>query len=42
MRHSDLFRELVGSIPWEAALKGKGAQEIWQQVFKDNLLQSYK
>lgn len=39
---SGLFRDPVGRIPWEAALKGKGAQEIRQQVFKDNLLQSYK
>lgn len=37
-----LFREPAGRTPWEAALQGKGAQEIWQQVFKDNLLQSYK
>lgn len=40
--YSDLFREPVGKIPWEAALKGKAAQEIWQPVFKDNHLQSYK
>lgn len=29
-----LFRELVGVIPWEAALKGKVAQGSWE-VFKD-------
>lgn len=32
-----LFRKLVGWIPWEAALKGKGAHESWQ-VFKDSIL----
>lgn len=29
-----LFRELIGVIPWETALKGKVAQGSWE-VFKD-------
>lgn len=29
-----LFRELVGVIPWDAALKGKVAEGNWQ-IFKD-------
>lgn len=30
-----LFKKLVGWIPWETALKGKGADESWQ-VCLDN------
>ena len=36
-----LFRELAEGILYEAAQKGKGAQENWQ-VLKDNLLQLHE
>lgn len=39
-RDYSLFRETGGGTPWEAALKGKGAQKSWQQVFEDNLFKS--
>lgn len=39
-RDDGLFRETGGGTPWEAALKGKGAQKSWQLVFKDNLFKS--
>ncbi|GAB0179072.1 hypothetical protein GRJ2_000372500 [Grus japonensis] len=34
-----LFRDLLGSVPWDKALEGRGAQESWL-VFKDHLLQA--
>ncbi|GAB0180871.1 hypothetical protein GRJ2_000552400 [Grus japonensis] len=34
-----LFRDLLGRVPWDKALKGRGAQESWS-VFKDHLLQA--
>jgi len=34
-----LLRDLLGRIPWEKALGGRGAQESWS-VFKDHLLQA--
>ncbi|KFO15066.1 hypothetical protein N312_07407, partial [Balearica regulorum gibbericeps] len=34
-----LFRDLLGRVPWDKALKGRGAQESWLR-FKDHLLQA--
>ncbi|MCQ4021238.1 hypothetical protein FK520_26920, partial [Klebsiella pneumoniae] len=34
-----LFRDLMGQVPWEAALEGRGAQESWS-IFKEHLLQA--
>ncbi|GAB0203559.1 hypothetical protein GRJ2_002821500 [Grus japonensis] len=34
-----LFRDLLGRIPWDKALEGRGAQESWL-VFKGHLLQA--
>ncbi|PKU42582.1 adaptin ear-binding coat-associated protein 1 [Limosa lapponica baueri] len=34
-----LFRSLVGKVPWEAALKGKGVQEGWV-FFKEEVLKA--
>ncbi|GAB0176549.1 hypothetical protein GRJ2_000120100 [Grus japonensis] len=34
-----LFRDLLGSAPWDKALEGRGAQESWL-AFKDHLLQA--
>ncbi|PKU41564.1 glycerol kinase [Limosa lapponica baueri] len=34
-----LFRDLLGRVPWDKALKGRGAQESWL-IFKDQLLQA--
>ncbi|KFV20372.1 hypothetical protein N340_07678, partial [Tauraco erythrolophus] len=34
-----LFRDLLGKVPWEKDLEGRGAQESWL-VFKDHLLQA--
>ena len=34
-----LFRDLLGRVPWDKALEGRGAQESWL-VFKDHLLQA--
>ena len=34
-----LFRDLMGKVPWEAALEGRGAQESWS-TFKEHLLQA--
>ncbi|GAB0202862.1 hypothetical protein GRJ2_002751800 [Grus japonensis] len=34
-----LFRDLLGRVPWDKALGGRGAQESWL-VFKDHLLQA--
>ncbi|KFQ27211.1 hypothetical protein N332_12830, partial [Mesitornis unicolor] len=34
-----LFRYLVGRVPWEAVLKGKGVQEGWT-LFKKELLKA--
>jgi len=34
-----LFKDLLGSMPWDKALEGRGAQESWL-VFKDHLLQA--
>ncbi|GAB0181454.1 hypothetical protein GRJ2_000610700 [Grus japonensis] len=41
LRRADfgLFRDLLGRIPWDKALEGRGAQESWL-VFKDHLLQA--
>ncbi|KAK4820506.1 hypothetical protein QYF61_000085 [Mycteria americana] len=36
---SDLFRRLVDRVPWEAVLKGKGAQEGWT-FFKKEILKA--
>ncbi|KFW71682.1 hypothetical protein AS28_14104, partial [Pygoscelis adeliae] len=33
-----LFRDLLGRVPWDKALEGRGAQESWV-LFKDHLLQ---
>ncbi|KGL86842.1 hypothetical protein N301_02901, partial [Charadrius vociferus] len=35
----DRFKELLGQIPWERALEGKGALESWL-LFKRHLLQA--
>ncbi|GAB0197899.1 mitochondrial enolase superfamily member 1 [Grus japonensis] len=34
-----LFRDLLGKIPWDKALEGRGAQDSWL-IFKDHLLQA--
>ncbi|KFW61557.1 hypothetical protein AS28_01374, partial [Pygoscelis adeliae] len=34
-----LFRHLLGRVPWDKALEGRGAQESWV-IFKDHLLQA--
>ncbi|GAB0197925.1 mitochondrial enolase superfamily member 1 [Grus japonensis] len=34
-----LFRDLLGKVPWDKALEGRGAQERWL-VFKGHLLQA--
>ncbi|PKU42677.1 rna-directed dna polymerase from mobile element jockey-like [Limosa lapponica baueri] len=34
-----LFRDLLGRVPWDKALEGRGAQES-QLIFKDHLLQA--
>ncbi|GAB0183107.1 hypothetical protein GRJ2_000776000 [Grus japonensis] len=34
-----LFRDLLGRVPWDKALEGRGAQDSWL-VFKDHLLQA--
>ncbi|GAB0182166.1 hypothetical protein GRJ2_000681900 [Grus japonensis] len=34
-----LFRDLLGRIPWDKALEGRGAQDSWL-IFKDHLLQA--
>ncbi|GAB0208651.1 hypothetical protein GRJ2_003330800 [Grus japonensis] len=34
-----LFRDLLGRIPWDKALEGRGAQDSWL-VFKGHLLQA--
>ncbi|GAB0188331.1 hypothetical protein GRJ2_001298400 [Grus japonensis] len=34
-----LFRDLLGKVPWDKALEGRGAQESWL-VFKGHLLQA--
>ncbi|PKU32701.1 hypothetical protein llap_16995 [Limosa lapponica baueri] len=34
-----LFRDLLGRVPWDKALEGRGAQESWL-IFKDHLLQA--
>ena len=34
----DLFRDLLGRLPLDIALEGRGAQESWI-IFKDHLLQ---
>lgn len=36
-----LFSKLGGGTPWNAALKGKVAQECWQ-FFKDSILQAHE
>ncbi|GAB0204419.1 mitochondrial enolase superfamily member 1 [Grus japonensis] len=35
----DLFRDLLGRIPWDKALEGRGAQDSWL-IFKHHLLQA--
>ncbi|KGL81631.1 hypothetical protein N309_14517, partial [Tinamus guttatus] len=35
----DLFRELLGVIPWDRVLEGKGVQESWL-LFKHHFLQA--
>ncbi|KAK4812684.1 hypothetical protein QYF61_012194 [Mycteria americana] len=41
LRRADfgLFRDLLGRVPWDKALGGRGAQEIWL-IFQDQLLQA--
>ncbi|KFM05090.1 hypothetical protein AS27_03707, partial [Aptenodytes forsteri] len=41
LRRADfgLFRDLLGRVPWDKALEGRGAQETWV-IFKDHLLQA--
>ncbi|GAB0195045.1 hypothetical protein GRJ2_001969800 [Grus japonensis] len=34
-----LFRDLLGRVPWDKALEGRGAQDRWL-IFKDHLLQA--
>ncbi|GAB0181714.1 hypothetical protein GRJ2_000636700 [Grus japonensis] len=34
-----LFRDLLGRIPWDKVLKGRGAQDSWL-IFKGQLLQA--
>ncbi|PKU33078.1 glycerol kinase [Limosa lapponica baueri] len=34
-----LFRDLLGRVPWDKALEGRGAQESWL-IFKDHLLKA--
>ncbi|PKU42988.1 glycerol kinase [Limosa lapponica baueri] len=34
-----LFRDLLGRVPWDNALEGRGAQERWL-IFKDRLFQA--
>ncbi|GAB0180505.1 hypothetical protein GRJ2_000515800 [Grus japonensis] len=34
-----LFRDLLGRVPWDKALEGRGAQDSWL-IFKDHLLQA--
>ncbi|GAB0206732.1 hypothetical protein GRJ2_003138800 [Grus japonensis] len=34
----DLFRDLLGSVPWDKALEGRGAQDRWL-LFKDHVFQ---
>ncbi|KAK4832375.1 hypothetical protein QYF61_022230 [Mycteria americana] len=34
-----LFRDLLGRVPWDKALEGRGAQESWL-IFKHHLLQA--
>ena len=34
-----LFRDLLGRVPWDKALKGRGIQENWL-LFKNHLLQA--
>ncbi|GAB0183226.1 hypothetical protein GRJ2_000787900 [Grus japonensis] len=34
-----LFRDLLGGIPWDKALEGRGAQDSWL-IFKGHLLQA--
>ncbi|KFV12791.1 hypothetical protein N339_03014, partial [Pterocles gutturalis] len=37
--HFGLFRDLLGRVPWDEVLEGRGAQESWL-IFKDHLLQA--
>jgi len=37
--YSDLFRNLLGRVPWDKALEGRGAHEGWL-IFRDHLLQA--
>ncbi|KAJ7407514.1 hypothetical protein BTVI_63030 [Pitangus sulphuratus] len=37
----DLLRDVLDRVPWDNALEGRGAQEIWL-IFKDHLLQAQK
>ncbi|GAB0179622.1 hypothetical protein GRJ2_000427500 [Grus japonensis] len=34
-----LFRDLLGRVPWDKALEGRGAQDSWL-IFKGHLLQA--
>jgi len=36
-----LFRDLLGRVPWDKALEGRGAQESCL-IFNDHLLQAQK
>lgn len=36
-----LLRDLLGGVPWDIALEGKGVQESWL-IFRDHLLQAQK
>ena len=35
MADFELFRTLVGRVPWESVLKGRGAQEGWMLLKKE-------
>ncbi|PKU42805.1 hypothetical protein llap_6884 [Limosa lapponica baueri] len=39
MKDFGLFRGLLGRVPWDKSLEGKGAQESWL-ILKDRLLQA--
>jgi len=33
----ELFRMLIGRVPWDSVLKGKGFQEVWLLLWKEVL-----
>lgn len=34
-----LFRDLLGRVPWDKALEGRGGRESWLMIFKNHHLQ---